>query len=1385
MRVSKRVVKSGVEVFPKFRIKRVTDLMIRGGDFYAIWDAERGLWSKDEADAVELIDEEIRSWAKENADPDARLLLMEDADSGMIDRWHKYCQRQMRDSYHDLDDTVTFSDTVVKKETYASKRLPYPLKTAPIPCYDELMSTLYSEDERRKIEWAIGAVVAGDAKNIQKFLVLYGAAGTGKSTVLNIIEQLFDGYYATFDSEALGSTSNAFSLEAFKSNPLVGIEHEGNLAHIETNTRINSLVSHEAMTVNEKFRSAYTQRFRSFLFIGTNKPVRITDAKSGLIRRLIDVNPSGNRVPYITYRHDMAQIKFELGGIAAHCLEVYKKDPRFYDDYIPLKMLSSTNDFYNYVMDVYDVFRENDETTLRAAYDLYRLYCDDAKVPYPYSRRIFKEELKNYFKEFYERGTTKDGIQVRSLYKVFNPPSKDDEESKQGTEKKSWIELDGDGQIFASEFANCPAQYATKNGTPSKSWESNKTKLSSLDQTRLHYIRVPEKLVVIDFDIPDKNNEKDLKANLKAAESWPPTYLELSKSGKGVHLHYWYDGDVSKLARIFNDHIEIKVFTGKSSLRRMVTKTNSLPIAHISSGLPIVEKRGGKKVVGDKEITSEKGLRKLIIANLNKEYHPATKPSVDFIKHLLDEAYDSGLAYDISDMSDAIYAFCLDSTHNSKYCLKQFDKMHFKSEEPAEQVDADDGTLMFFDVEVYQNLFVIVMKPAGEGHDFLRLVNPSPEEVNNLRKFRWVGFNNKRYDNLIMQARIMGYTNEMLYQLSQDIIAGKVARNDIFRDAINLSYTDVYDFCSKKQSLKKWEIELGIHHQEMSIPWDEPVPDDMVDKVVSYCCNDVAATEAVFNDRQGDFNARKMLVELAEKIGGVPSTVNDSTNQLTQRLVFGRDRNPQSKFNYRDLSVRDSDCWCADDFIDKYLEESGKHEPYDKDWHVSMSGRPYFPGYSYEKGVSIYRGDEIGEGGLVYADSHQVTNSHGEPMFDSKGRPITQIGGIYYNIDVQDVASMHPHSIIAENLFGPYTERFKMLVDTRIHIKRGDLVSVAEAFDGALKPYIQDKSQLSMVAFALKIAINSVYGQNAAKYPNPFRDERNRDNIVAKRGALFMQDVKYAVQKIFPDNRVVHIKTDSIKIENTTKEIVHFVREMGRNYGYSFETENRFCELCLVNNAVYIAQTLDGEWEAVGLQFQVPYVYKTLFSHDDILFNDLCWTFSTKDTLYLDRNEGLPDVSDKETQLEALDKVLKLYESDSSSMDNVVRKAKTYDKRYKVGLEEMVVSNDSEGIKVHRKELVDIIATGHNYQFVGRVGQFAPVIDGADGGHLYILRNGKYVSPSRADGYRWLESENIRMTKKQDLVDRNFFNDLVNEAKAAIEERGDYEAFANYESIPF
>jgi phage/plasmid-associated DNA primase len=312
--ISTRSRKPGViEVYPKFIIKKSSDLMIRGGDFYAIWIEDRGLWSTDEDDAIQLIDRELDKFVADNKhkfESHVKVLHMWDAESGMIDSWHKYCQKQMRDSYSMLDEKLIFSNDETNKKDYASKRLKYPLEAGSIAAYDKLISTLYSPEERMKIEWAIGSIISGDSKKIQKFLVLYGAAGTGKSTILNIIQQLFEGYYSVFDAKSLGSSSHQFALEAFKKNPLVAIQHDGDLSRIEDNTRINSLVSHEEMSVNEKYSKAYDNRFKCFLFMGTNKPVKITEAKSGLTRRLIDVSPSGNKLSFSEYKSVMSKIKF-------------------------------------------------------------------------------------------------------------------------------------------------------------------------------------------------------------------------------------------------------------------------------------------------------------------------------------------------------------------------------------------------------------------------------------------------------------------------------------------------------------------------------------------------------------------------------------------------------------------------------------------------------------------------------------------------------------------------------------------------------------------------------------------------------------------------------------------------------------------------------------------------------------------------------------------------------------------------------------------------------------------------------------------------------------------------------------------------------------------
>ena len=1125
LKVSARMKRDGVtEIYPKFIINNKSkDLMIRGGDFYAIWIEEIGLWSTDEQDVIRLIDHELREFAddyKKRNGIHAHVLYMWDAESGMIDAWHKYCQKQMRDNFHPLDEKLIFSNTITTKEDYASKKLSYPLEEGSIAAWDKLISTLYSENERHKIEWAIGAIVSGDSKYLQKFMVFYGSAGTGKSTILNVIQQLFEGYYSVFDAKALGSSSNSFALEAFKTNPLVAIQHDGDLSKIEDNTRLNSLVSHELMTVNEKFKSTYSNRFNAFLLMGTNKPVKITDGKSGLIRRLIDVTPSGNKLGAREYKNTVKQIEFELGAIAYHCHQVYLEEPDAYDDYVPTAMMGASNDFYNFVIDSYHIFKKEDGTTLKAAWAMYNQYCEEAKVPYPYSQRNFKEELKNYFRDFEEKvdGNSK----IRNYYRGFKTDIFETEKSQDAKkEKHTWLEFkEGIPSAFDEYCADCLAQYASTKETPINKWEKVKTKLSDLDTSKLHYSMVQENHIVVDFDLKDEDGNKSFELNLEAASKWPATYAELSKSGGGIHLHYIYTGDVSKLSRVYDENIEIKIFTGNSSLRRKLTKCNDLPIATISSGLPL---KGDKGVINDKIVKTEKGLRTTIKQCLNKEHHGATKPEVDFIFKILEDAYNDGLHYDVSDMENAVFAFAASSTNQADTCIKLVNQMHFKSEEPSEQMDDDGSPLIFYDIEVFPNLFLVNWKFEGEGSPVVRMINPDPDAIEELLHHKLVGFNCRRYDNHIMYAAMMGYSNEQLYKLSQRIISGE--RNAFFSEAYNISYTDVYDFASagNKKSLKKLEIEMGIHHQELGLPWDEPVDESLWTKVAEYCDNDVIATEAAFNYLSGDWTARQILADLADM------TVNDTTNTLTTRIIFGSNRNPQNEFNYRNMAepVHDLDA-ATYEFLAEACPEMMEHTHGE-----AGSLLPYFPGYKFENGKSTYRDDEVGEGGYVYA----------EP-------------GIYGNVALLDIASMHPHSAIAECLFGVrYTKAFRDIVEGRVSIKHKAWDEVNGMLDGKLTKHIQrvidGELTAKDLANGLKTAINSVYGLTSANFENAFRDIRNKDNIVAKRGALFMIDLKHEVQK--RGFIVAHIKTDSIKIPDATPEIIQFVMDFGKLYGYTFE----------------------------------------------------------------------------------------------------------------------------------------------------------------------------------------------------------------------------------------
>lgn len=211
----------------------------------------------------------------------------------------------------------------------------------------------------------------------------------------------------------------------------------------------------------------------------------------------------------------------------------------------------------------------------------------------------------------------------------------------------------------------------------------------------------------------------------------------------------------------------------------------------------------------------------------------------------------------------------------------------------------------------------------------------------------------------------------------------------------------------------------------MNLVWHgiSRVPKELWEKVAEYCDDDVIATEAAFNYLSADWTARQILADLAEM------TVNDTTNTLTTRIIFGKNRSPQSQFMWRDLAEPVTE---LSEEVYSFLADAAP-EMMEKTHGEAGSYLPYFPGYKYESGHNIYRGEDVGKGGYVYS----------EP-------------GMYGNVALLDVSSMHPHSVIAECLFGPeFTARFKSIVDGRVDIKHEEWDILNTILDGKLTKFVE------------------------------------------------------------------------------------------------------------------------------------------------------------------------------------------------------------------------------------------------------------------------------------------------------------------------------------------
>lgn len=200
--------------------------------------------------------------------------------------------------------------------------------------------------------------------------IICGAGGSGKSTFLNLIRQIFNNDYVDLSLDQL---SNPFELATGVTHRLIS-STEINTDNLD-NGKLKQLVSHETITVNHKHREPYQVQTQSQLIFVCNKPPRMDLSDTGLLRRIIYYG-----MEQVIAKPDptIATRKFEFYELAVIVAECLKEDMTNWE-----KLFE--RDTHYYLSKYHSVFRANTNW-----YPQYKEYCKENGYK-PLSRANFEE----------------------------------------------------------------------------------------------------------------------------------------------------------------------------------------------------------------------------------------------------------------------------------------------------------------------------------------------------------------------------------------------------------------------------------------------------------------------------------------------------------------------------------------------------------------------------------------------------------------------------------------------------------------------------------------------------------------------------------------------------------------------------------------------------------------------------------------------------------------------------------------------------------------------------------------------------------------------------------------------------------------------------------
>lgn len=427
---------------------------------------------------------------------------------------------------------------------------------------------------------------------------------------------------------------------------------------------------------------------------------------------------------------------------------------------------------------------------------------------------------------------------------------------------------------------------------------------------------------------------------------------------------------------------------------------------------------------------------------------------------------------------------------------------------------------IFYDFEVFKHDWLVVFKLSNQYVTIVNNIEELKAFINDHKKSIFVGFNNYRYDDIILAGLLC---DKDPYELTQAIF------NNVFtRLKFNLLSLDVMQELPQGCGLKSSQANLGMNIQESDVDFniDRKLTAEEIESTVDYCKNDVDTTELLFKKREDYFSTK---FDLIQEFNLDASYLKKTRAELSAKVL-----NCKKITHTRDRLKLDFDPNINFDILPedvvKFFNEISE---------------------DYPKGVSA---EEL--------ESRKLkTNILGVPH-------VVAFGGLHGAIKNYwswgnflqiDVGSYYPALIINNNFMSRASqspELYRKMRDDRIVLKK--------AKDPRADVY--------------KIVLNATFG--AMKYiRNPLYDPKQVNNICINGQLILIQ----LLQELDDKCQLIQSNTDGIliKYEDNFDEIMSIVDDFGARFTLTFDVDkiNRVAQKDVNNYALLFD---DGKVKAKG-----------------------------------------------------------------------------------------------------------------------------------------------------------------------------------------------------------